>query len=52
MTGLGSSEIPFSMKEAILALVQSECWKGGRIMPAFTLKLNYKVANGEKVTMV
>lgn len=23
-------------------------WEGGRIMPAFTLKLNYKVANGEK----
>ena len=23
-------------------------WKGGRIMPAFTLKLNYKVANGER----
>jgi len=23
-------------------------WEGGRIMPAFTLKLNYKVANGER----
>ncbi len=23
-------------------------WEGGRIVPAFTLKLNYKVANGEK----
>ena len=23
-------------------------WEGGRIMPAFTLKLNYKVATGEK----
>ena len=23
-------------------------WEGGRIMPAFTMKLNYKVANGEK----
>lgn len=23
-------------------------WEGGRIMPAFTIKLNYKIANGEK----
>jgi hypothetical protein len=28
--------------------VKWNLWEGGRIMPAFTIKLNYKVATGEK----